>query len=438
MRIVQVASFVAPSSGGIRTTLRHLADGYAAAGHDVIQIVPGAAGTDRRVGSARIITLPAPSVPGTGYRVFTDPWRVARLLDTLGPDRLEVHDRATLRTLGRWAARRRVPSLVVSHERLDRVAALWTPAPLRGLLPVEALADRSNAALAGHFDTVICTTAWAAREFRRIGTPNLRLVPLGVDLETFHPGRADRSLRRAFARDGETLLVHASRLSPEKRSDIAVEALAELVRRGRPARLVVAGDGASRGRLTRRAGPAGLPVMFLGFVTDRLRLASLLASADVVLSPGPVETFGLAALEALASGTPVVVHHSSALADLVAEPPHGGHGGADRGHGGTDQRHGGTDQRHGGADRRPGGGPGPAGRAVAGIAAAGTGWTFADAVETLLEIPADQRRAAARARAAGFPWSATVDGFLDAHRLPRTVDAHGLPRTAGATRPEAA
>ncbi len=411
MRIVQVASFVAPSSGGIRTTLRHLAEGYAAAGHDVVQIVPGAAATDRQVGAARVITRPAPSVPGTGYRVFTDPRRVARLLDTLGPDRLEVHDRATLRTLGRWAARRRVPSLVVSHERLDRVAALWTPAPLRGLLPVETLADRSNAALAAHFDTVICTTAWAAREFHRIGAPNLRLIPLGVDLETFHPDRADRALRRAFARDGETLLVHASRLSPEKRSDIAVEALAELVRRGRPARLVVAGDGATRGRLTRRVGPAGLPVMFLGFVTDRLRLAALLASADVVLSPGPAETFGLAALEALASGTPVVVHHASALADLVTEPP--------------------DPAPHNPTTRE---GTAATARARAGIAAAGTGWTFADGVETLLESPVAARRAAARARAVGFPWSATVDGFLDAHRLPRPVGAGPV----GATRPAAA
>jgi len=40
-RIVQVANFVTPSSGGLRTTLRHLATGYAHAGHEVIQVVPG-------------------------------------------------------------------------------------------------------------------------------------------------------------------------------------------------------------------------------------------------------------------------------------------------------------------------------------------------------------------------------------------------------------
>ncbi|WP_250281910.1 MULTISPECIES: glycosyltransferase [unclassified Frankia] len=371
MKIVQAANFVAPRSGGIRTTLRHLAAGYTAAGHDVVQILPGERDGVRHTPDATVITMRAPLVPGTDYRVLAEPWRVARLLAAEAPDRLEVHDRATLRPLGRWARRAGVGSVVVSHERLDRLLNLWTPRPLRGVLPVRAAADRSNAALARSFDTVVATTAWAGEEFRRVGATNLRRIPLGVDLDRFRPDRYDTSLRRAFARDSEVLLVHASRLSPEKRGDTAVDALAELVRRGVPARLVIAGDGPSRGRLTRRA--AGLPVIFLGFVADRDRLASLLATADVLLAPGPVETFGLAALESMASATPVVVHHGSALAELVV--------------------------------------PG------AGVVAAGSGWTFADGVEDLLARDPFSRRQAARARAEQFPWQVTVDGFLAAHGL---------------------
>jgi alpha-1,6-mannosyltransferase len=371
MRIVQAASFVAPASGGIRTTLRHLAAGYTAAGHEVVQVLPGRRDTVQQAAHATVVTVRAPALPRTGYRILADPWRVAGVLDHLRPDRLEVHDRATLRPLGRWARRNGVPSLVVSHERLDRLMGMWTPRPLRGVLPVRPAADRSNAALAAAFDTVVTTTAWAAAEFRRIGVTNLRQVPLGVDLDRFGPQRADLALRRAFARDQETLLVHASRLSPEKRNDIAVDCLAELVRRRVPARLVVAGDGSSRAKLERRA--AGLPVVFLGFVADRGRLASLLATADAVLAPGPVETFGLAAMEAMASGTPVVVHHASALAELVAPD--------------------------------------------AGRIAAGSGFTFADAVVDLLGIDPQRRRAAARDRAGQFPWRVTVDGFLALHGL---------------------
>ncbi|WP_239373514.1 MULTISPECIES: glycosyltransferase [unclassified Frankia] len=379
MKIVQAANFVAPRSGGIRTTMRHLAAGYTAAGHEVIQVLPGERDSVRYAPEARVVTMRAPLVPGTDYRVLTDPWRVIRHLDAAAPDRVEVHDRASLRPLGRWASRAGVGSLVVSHERLDRLLNLWTPRPLRGVLPVRAAADRSNSALARTFDTVVATTAWAGTEFVRIGAANLRQIPLGVDLDRFHPGRYDTALRRAFARDSEVLLVNVGRLSPEKRADTAVDALAELVRRGVAARLVIAGDGPSRGRLTRRA--SGLPVIFLGHVADRDRLASLLTTADAVLAPGPVETFGLAALEAMASGTPVVVHHSSALAELVT--------------------------------------PG------SGIVAAGSGWTFADAVEELLAIDTPTRRRTARARAEDFPWAVTVDGFLAAHGLP-SLPAHSV------------
>ena len=64
----------------------------------------------------------------------------------------------------------------------------------------------------------------------------------------------------------------------------------------------VAGDGSRRAALAYRA--ARLPVRFAGHINDRSAVAALLASADVVVAPGPVETFGLAALEALACGTP--------------------------------------------------------------------------------------------------------------------------------------
>ncbi len=58
---------------------------------------------------------------------------------------------------------------------------------------------------------------------------------------------------------------------------------------------------------------------FAGFLPDRSDLAALLASADVAIAPGPAETFGLAGLEALACGTPVVVSAESALPEVVGE-----------------------------------------------------------------------------------------------------------------------
>ncbi len=294
MRIVRLANYVAPASGGLRTALRELGAGYLAAGHEPVLITPGSRPERRHTEQGLVITVPGPRVPGTGgYREITARRPLRRLLDDLEPDRIEVSDRTTLRWTGAWARRRGIRSVMVSHDSLATLVQMFRPPGV----PVRGLVDRLNRDTAQSYDVVVCTTAWAGAEFRRLGVPNLVQVPLGVDLACFHPARADEDLRSRLAPGRAWLLVHCSRLSPEKRPERAVGALAELHRRGVPAVLVIAGDGPQRRWLQARA--ARLPVTFLGHITDRGLLASLLATADVVIAPGPAETFGLSALEAL-------------------------------------------------------------------------------------------------------------------------------------------
>lgn len=370
MRIVHVANFYGQLSGGIRTTMHALGQGYARAGHEMVMVVPGRHDDDEMTPFGRRITVSAPALPGNGgYRVITDHERVARRLDALAPDRLEVSDRTTLRPLGWWAQDAKVPSVLFAHERVDGVLRGFLPRTLAHALPVETMADIHNRATAASFDRIVCTTQFAAEEFTRIGSP-VTQIALGVDLETFSPAASDPATRFLFADPGEVLLVMASRLSPEKRPDLAIEAVRELRRRGVPVRLVVAGTGQHDARL--RAQAEGLPIRFVGRLDGREVVARLFASADVVLAPGPIETFGLAALEALACGTPVAVNGASALPEVVGE---------------------------------------------AGVAAPSTAIGFADAVEALLARDATDRRAAARARAQAYGWDRTVERMLALHGL---------------------
>ena len=363
MRIVRLANFVTTHTGGLRTALRNLGEGYQQAGHEAVLIVPGRIRSDKMTSQGRIITLPSAPLPRTGgYRVMAGRRELSKLLDSLEPDRIEVSDRATLRWTGRWARQRGVGSMMVSHESLAGLLGVW------GMPKRDALADRLNIRTAETFDQIVCTTAFAAAEFRRLGVPNLIEVPLGVDLDEFHPSRADPAVRARYARPGELLVVFCSRLSAAKRPELAVDAIAVLRNSKVPAVLAVAGDGTRRTALAYRA--ARLPVRFTGHIADRSAVAALLASADVVLAPGPVETFGLAALEALACGTPVVVNAASALPEVVGD---------------------------------------------AGVAVAGTPEAFAEGVRGLLERPEAERRAAARERAENFGWPQAVDGFLRAH-----------------------
>ncbi|MFI8084884.1 glycosyltransferase [Kitasatospora sp. NPDC086009] len=377
LRIVRVANFVTPVSGGLRTALRHLGEGYRAAGHTPVLVVPGERRTEEETGQGLVVTLPGPVLPGSGgYRLLTDRRALAHELTRLAPDRLEVSDRTTLRWTGGWARRHGLRSVMVSHESAAGLLRTWgLPGPL-----ATAAADRLNFRTARSYDTVVCTTDWAAAEFRRLGVRNLAQAPLGVDLTAMRPlTAAERADERArYADPGQALLVLCSRLSAEKHPERAVDALAELSSGGLPAVLVVAGTGPLRSRLATRAGRLRLPVRFLGHVAGRGALARLLGCADVVLAPGPVETFGLAALEALACGTPVAVSRSSALPALV----------------------------------------GPAG-----VAADDTGAGFAGAARELLARPEEERRAAARARAEQYGWPAAVAAFLAAHRAAAVVPA---------------
>lgn len=179
LRIVRLANFVTPASGGLRTALRELGRGYLAAGHEPVLIVPGERARDEHTEQGRVITLPGVVLPGTGgYRVLADRRRVRRALDGLAPDRIEVSDRTTLRWTGEWARRARVPSVMVSHETADGVLRTW------GVPEAVALgaADRLNRRTAWAYARIVCTTEWAEREFVRIGARNVARAPLGVDL----------------------------------------------------------------------------------------------------------------------------------------------------------------------------------------------------------------------------------------------------------------
>jgi alpha-1,6-mannosyltransferase len=359
VRIVQLANFYTPVSGGLRTCLEQIGKGYDAAGHQRVLVVPGPADREEQTPIGRRITVRSPRLPGSGgYRILTDRSRVRALLDAVHPDVIEVSDKLSVGWLAPWARRSGVPLVLFSHERIDAVLRSRVP----GWFPLSAGADTINRRLGRLVDQVVVTSRFSAVEFERVGAPNVLRIPLGVDLETFRPARQQQP-----AGHGPVRLVSVSRLSREKRPELAVDALRALCRTGMAAHLLIIGDGPLRNQLEKRA--AGLPVSFAGHLSDRRRMAELVSSIDVALFPSPAETFGLATLEALACGVPAVVPAEGAAGELI-----GGHG--------------------------------------SGRVTDGTADGLADGVRELIALPAAQRRAAARAAAERFPWSATIAGFL--------------------------
>jgi len=361
VRIAQLANFIGPASGGMKTALEALGRGYVGAGADRLLVIPGPSDATTRTALGDVVQLRAPRVGG-GYRLIVEPWRVIQVLEEFRPTSVELSDKLTLLPVARWARRTGVGSVLFSHERLDDMIALRTGLEAGGKLSGALL----NRLLVRSVDQVVVTSAYAQAEFQAladaVGCPMVR-VPLGVDLDTFRPWPPD-------ADPGRTIrLAHAGRMSREKSPQLAVATVAELHRRGRPVRLDVYGDGPHLEEIRAAAGEA--PVHFHGYVSGREDLSRRLAAADVSLSVCPGETFGLAVLEALASGTPVVTADRGGARELVDD--------------------------------------------ASGAWGAPTPAALADAVERLTDRPEPRRRAAARRRAEQFPWSRTVERMLAVH-----------------------
>ncbi len=192
----------------------------------------------------------------------------------------------------------------------------------RGTLPgpTQRFVDRVERWLVSESQRVITCSAFMRREVAAaLGADEERqldMIPNQVDLSPFSPPAP--SLRSSLWPGDRPLMLFAGRLEYEKGVQTALDAMSEIRRRCPGTGLIVAGDGTYRSTLEEQARRLGLQgmVRFEGFL-DEARLRSLYRSVDLAIVPSLYEPFGLVALEAMASETPVVVADTGGLREFV-------------------------------------------------------------------------------------------------------------------------
>jgi N-acetyl-alpha-D-glucosaminyl L-malate synthase BshA len=125
-------------------------------------------------------------------------------------------------------------------------------------------------------------------------------------------------LRKSLAPQGEPLLVHVSNFRPVKRPVDCVEILARVLQKGITTRLVMVGDGSERTNVEHRARCLGIYDKCV-FVGKQPNIVDYLSASDVLLLPSEQESFGLAALEAMACEVPVIASRVGGLPEVVTD-----------------------------------------------------------------------------------------------------------------------
>jgi len=144
---------------------------------------------------------------------------------------------------------------------------------------------------------------------------DITVIPNFVDTELFKPN-SDCSFRKNIASKGEKILVHTSNFRQVKRVPDTIK-IFDLVQKEVPSKLILVGDGPDRSECERLARQLNLTdkVKFLG---KQDGLVEILTSSDLFLIPSQSESFGLAALEAMSCGLPVISSSVGGLPELVA------------------------------------------------------------------------------------------------------------------------
>lgn len=299
MRIALVSDAYTPQVSGVVTVLRRIVTALRRAQHDVVVVAPeypnSQPGTG--LGELRVPSVAFPPYPAVRLSL-PHLHRVARFLDGFGPDLVHIVTEGPLGLIGRhYALRRRVPLATSYHTHFPQYCRHYGfPALERVVWSFLARFHRPA--------RFVHTPGEEARDaLRRRGVAQAEVWGRGVDVRHFSPVNRDLATRRRFgARDDQVVVLHVGRLAPEKNLEVLAEAFtlaAEAL--GPRAVFVVAGDGPAARGLYRQA-PF---IRILGFLPPG-ELARVYASADLVVLPSRTETCGLVALEAMASGLPVI------------------------------------------------------------------------------------------------------------------------------------
>lgn len=325
MRIVITSDLHWPARNGIATFGRTLAQGLAAAGHDVLVIAPSHTGkkhfeVDNNHKVARVSSVPFPLFPN--YRLSVSPnLEVKKIIASFKPDVIHIQTPLGIGLAARRAAKKYNIAVVATNHAmpeniLENLRAIGPLArPVTYLLKEYGLWFHSN-----NIDYITMPTQSAIDMYKDIERDlevPLKAVSCGINLDRFTPGpRDDKLVKKYGIPKNKPIVLYAGRLDGEKHLSVLINAFYRVLKT-HDVHLVISGGGNDEDNLKSQVNALGIDssVSFLGRVSDD-ELPKVYRLGTVFAMPSPAELQSIVMLEAMATGLPTVAVKAGALPEL--------------------------------------------------------------------------------------------------------------------------
>lgn len=311
MRIALITEVFLPKIDGVVTRVTRTLDELSAMGHEVLIFATGDAPAS--YAGFEVVRIPSlslwPVYPEIKFGLVGP--KIARRLAQFEPD--VVHAVNPIWTAG-WS------TYIVERQGLPMLASFHTDVPeytlKLGIPWVKPISEWGLRTFHGKAQVNLVTSGPMMDKAEEYGIPNVRLWPKAVDTESFTPEARTQEARARLTggHPEDPLVLFVGRISAEKSVERCFPVMEEVRRRIPNARLALIGEGPQYEALRREMTQDW--VTFTGYLSGA-DLHAAYASGDVLLFPSTTETLGFAALEAFASGVPVVAANAGGLPFVV-------------------------------------------------------------------------------------------------------------------------
>ena len=310
MRIAYFSDTFIPQINGVSNTLSYLKRYLDKSGVDYRFHVPDYDDNGLR-NDKHIICSRGMALPDYHDCKLTLPWmpRLSADMDSFRPDLIHLVTEFGIGIMGRSYARtKRIPIVSSYHTNIDQYAQYY---PI--ISPLKENVKDYFRWFHRRSRRVFVPTDETRGQLQAIGFQNLSIWSRGIDTALFTPGRRAGAFRERYDLAGKKLVLYVGRVAAEKDVGLLPEVMRRVQAAHPEATLVVTGDGPQLPQLREQA-PKGS--VFIGFLRGE-PLAEAYASSDLFLTPSSTETFGNVALEAMASGLPVVAANAGGFKTIV-------------------------------------------------------------------------------------------------------------------------